>query len=860
MDFRIARPRRRRTVIGLSALGGVLLLVGAAFLVGPPLLARAARFVVERKLAEVSRTLGRSIELRSVSSGFSDALRLEGVAIRSRDGSYPLLTIQRITLDFSLWDAIMGRREPSRVVADGVRVEGRIEASGFEEWADLLRSFRRRTSADQTGPGLRSDRLPRIPRIEVSGEALWFADPKQEPALRVSDLSFVLDRDHEEWAGSASATVLGLGPQQARVTATFHAATATEFTLEVASDRPLEPTALVRDRVSIPLRLTGLTVTSRAQEGVVTLRGVEVPELVPIRERLPVPAGVSLAGLLAARDARFTFAADARTLLRSGLRDALATLRSAALSDASLHLVPADARLDPLRFRGMNAVWSSETRTLQATGEVAMGRLGYSSFDAMGFLEADGGLREVRLNLVGPLLVEALSRFHPRLLRWPGAALDVRLVARRQDGRFGVVGHVAGRGLSYYWTKLCLVPITGLSFEADLTAEVVPASGDLVLKADPIRVGPAYFTLSARVQGLRRGPPRFDVAFQIPRQPCQALAAAIPPVMIPRLQGAQFEGEAALSIAFVADLAKPERSSLSVEPDVEDCHALTLGPLVDVARLNDDRFVFEIHEKDYDKPIRVGPGTRDYVPIAEIPVVVQQAALATEDMAFFKHQGFRIGLINRAIKLNLTEGWYVYGGSTISQQLVKNLFLSREKTLARKLEEAIIVWEMERKVEKDRILELYLNCIEFGRHVYGIRAAAQTYFGKTVPELTAMDAAFIMATKPGPRYAHKVYESRVFNEWWVKRMKGILERLWREMDVIDERTAHTPDPCPPGGPRGRYLVPCFYYPGEGYQQPAVAPGTEVPPGMPENLPGAEGGGAAKPPPEGPPDAARPSPE
>jgi hypothetical protein len=206
---------------------------------------------------------------------------------------------------------------------------------------------------------------------------------------------------------------------------------------------------------------------------------------------------------------------------------------------------------------------------------------------------------------------------------------------------------------------------------------------------------------------------------------------------------------------------------------------------------------------------------------------VAQEALATEDMGFYKHKGFKIGLMRRALGMNLDKGWYVYGGSTISQQLVKNLYLSREKTLARKLEEAVIVWAMERTIDKDRILELYLNCIEFGKHIFGIKAAAEAYFNKEPKDLTALEGAFLMATKPSPRYAWTVYKKRSFNEWWVLRMDGILKRLWVEMSVIDE-DAYTSD--------APYL-PTFWYPEDGvYARPAVGSSTAAPPGMPTELP------------------------
>jgi len=206
---------------------------------------------------------------------------------------------------------------------------------------------------------------------------------------------------------------------------------------------------------------------------------------------------------------------------------------------------------------------------------------------------------------------------------------------------------------------------------------------------------------------------------------------------------------------------------------------------------------------------------------------VWQAALATEDMGFFKHSGFKLGLIKRAIVLNLDKGWYVYGGSTISQQLVKNLFLSREKTLSRKLEEAIIVWQMERRLTKERMLELYVNCIEYGKRIYGIKAAAKAYFNKEVQDLTPLEGAFLMATKPAPTYAYGVYEKRQFNKWWVERMRGILVRLWKEMNVLTE--AQVMEAAP--------YLPLFWYPVEGvFAYPAVDASVLVPEGMPKELP------------------------
>ena len=154
-------------------------------------------------------------------------------------------------------------------------------------------------------------------------------------------------------------------------------------------------------------------------------------------------------------------------------------------------------------------------------------------------------------------------------------------------------------------------------------------------------------------------------------------------------------------------------------------------------------------------------------------------AVATEDLDFFKHEGFKLSLIRRAIKLDLDRKRYVYGGSTISQQLVKNLFLSREKTLARKIEEALITWQMERAVPKTRILALYLNCIEYGPGIYGIRNASRHYFRKEPFHLTPLEGAFLMGLKPCPKCGYRQWRRGKVNQRWQNRLKKILARLTR---------------------------------------------------------------------------------
>jgi penicillin-binding protein 1A len=141
---------------------------------------------------------------------------------------------------------------------------------------------------------------------------------------------------------------------------------------------------------------------------------------------------------------------------------------------------------------------------------------------------------------------------------------------------------------------------------------------------------------------------------------------------------------------------------------------------------------------------------RIFVPLAQVPQSLRDAVIATEDRRFYYHWGIDpIGIV-RAIFQNYRRGRIVEGGSTITQQLTKVLFLTPDKSLERKLKEAVLAIELERRYSKDRILEMYLNQVYFGQGAYGVEAAARTYFGKSVSELTVREAALLAGLPRAP--------------------------------------------------------------------------------------------------------------
>ena len=143
--------------------------------------------------------------------------------------------------------------------------------------------------------------------------------------------------------------------------------------------------------------------------------------------------------------------------------------------------------------------------------------------------------------------------------------------------------------------------------------------------------------------------------------------------------------------------------------------------------------------------------TNIWVPLSRVSPYVMKAVIIAEDDKFWSHEGFDFEAMQKALEKDIKKKKFKAGGSTISQQLAKNLYLSPAKNPVRKIKEAILTWRMERQLSKRRIMELYLNVAEWGDGIFGIEAAARKNYGKSAAELTAREAATLAAVIPNPR-------------------------------------------------------------------------------------------------------------
>lgn len=173
---------------------------------------------------------------------------------------------------------------------------------------------------------------------------------------------------------------------------------------------------------------------------------------------------------------------------------------------------------------------------------------------------------------------------------------------------------------------------------------------------------------------------------------------------------------------------------------------------------------FEYTAYENGRPIRtfpIGPSWEHFTPLSQISPLLQMAVMQSEDGAFFYHRGFLIDALREALIEDLKKRKFARGGSTISMQLVKNVFLNRQKNITRKLEEALIVWLIENQglTSKERMYEVYMNIIEWGPLVYGAAEASHFYFNKRPSELSTEEAIFLASIVPKPKHFRSSFDA-----------------------------------------------------------------------------------------------------
>ncbi|MGB5810504.1 MAG: transglycosylase domain-containing protein [Polyangiales bacterium] len=384
--------------------------------------------------------------------------------------------------------------------------------------------------------------------------------------------------------------------------------------------------------------------------------------------------------------------------------------------------------------------------------------------------EGEITVRGVSLALVAPFVPEV--PLHQPEESTVSAELAVEADA---SGQMRLDGTMSLRNGALSSERLAPAPIENLNLEVDGEGVWFPLERRLLIEQARIRSGKATVLIEGELERTREHY-RADLTVRMPPTPCNDVVGAIPSDVLGVLRGFQWSG----TWGGIGHLAVDSRDLQATELKIRVRNLCEFQRLPRAARV--DRFqqpfrhsVIEPDETGFE--MVTGPGTPNWVPLTEVSPYLVEAVLSHEDARFYEHGGFAPWAIRDALVRNLEEGRYVVGASTISMQLAKNLYLKREKTIARKVQEVILTWWLENALNKDQILELYLNVIEYGPGLYGLRNASMHYFGRTPVDLSPAEAVFLACILPAPKRFHTSYERDALT----RSMRGKTTRLLEHM-------------------------------------------------------------------------------
>lgn len=251
---------------------------------------------------------------------------------------------------------------------------------------------------------------------------------------------------------------------------------------------------------------------------------------------------------------------------------------------------------------------------------------------------------------------------------------------------------------------------------------------------------------------------------------------SLPRNFVPYLTGYKLSGPYAGHISLGFDMDNLDALTLNVDLSLDDVKTLAFDPRSNFELISTNNFMIRVNAATV--PKMIGPREASWASFYEIPRETAYTFIASEDAKFFTHAGIDLRAIRASIIANLKADKVVRGGSTISQQVVKNLFLNHDKTLSRKFQEAFLTWQMEKRLPKIRIFELYLNLAHWAKDTYGIRDAAKFYFQKNIRELTLRESLFLATILPNPIIFGKQYADNKLSPARVQKMINVAHALY----------------------------------------------------------------------------------
>ncbi|MDD4589811.1 MAG: transglycosylase domain-containing protein [Parabacteroides sp.] len=289
--------------------------------------------------------------------------------------------------------------------------------------------------------------------------------------------------------------------------------------------------------------------------------------------------------------------------------------------------------------------------------------------------------------------------------------------------------------------------------------------------------------------------------------PANDLFASFPPGLFSNLDGLKADGT--LTWHFLLDVDFTQIDSLLFESTLKSRNfRIVKQGKTDLHKMNGP-FMYTAYENG--NPVRtfeVGPDNPSFRPIGYISRFLPIAIMQSEDAGFFQHSGFIPSAIRESLVKDLKERRFARGGSTLSMQLVKNVFLSKNKTIARKIEEILITWLIETNhlTSKERMFEVYMNIAEWGPLIYGACEASHYYFAKEPSELTLSECIFLASIIPKPKHVHWCFNGLTLKPYYADFFRVVLSRmLLRERILPEDAVGASPEAVKITGPAKDYI-------------------------------------------------------
>ena len=735
-------PLRPRTVVALVCAGVLLFLLGLG---GAWLHRRGAASMVEGTAGALARRLGVDVRVHRHGLGAWDEVVLHGVRIHSPGSeSDPLFTADRVRIRAGL--SLGGGLVPAAID---------VERPRLRLGADLLPVLRRALTWRRSRVAQGAGRRLHVPRVVLHAGAVVSSEGARRAVWEVP-LATLVPAGSGKLQGSAE---LRDGNQQQQILALSGRPQANGYVLTVEAPQPVRLGALgaplgraiaVRalrfDRAG--LSLLGVEVGLPAQQG------KEVVARLPSVRLSGDPGGDGLKLELTRPELSVERYADGRLNIAGapavGLSGPSKRLPTGLTAWADLlggppTLSVRDGRIAYRRYRREEEPWSLVAHHVDL--RLVPASTGYSG--TLAWLVASG-------SVAGPEAISLSMGLDTLDLPHVARSLGARLLAGRADGTLHllmdgpvvrVVGNVRADDLGLSWALLSRLPVEGLDLSADFDAEWDRDLDEVRVSSLALGIGRAELSLwGTLIDSGGRG--QFDLRGVLGPVPCDDVVTSLPLGLRPELPDLRLAGHVTLRGRTWGRLENLKSLRVDLDGAVEDFAVVAGGK--DVGGLA-GAFIHEARIPDgVTRRFPVGEAGRRHARLDETPAALRNAIVASEDMGFWRHDGFDRRQIAASLERNLRNRRVERGGSTLTQQLAKNLYLRAEKTIARKLQEAYLTWRIERSLPKARILELYVNVVEWGPGVYGITEAARYYFDKTPRKLGLRECAFLAAILPNP--------------------------------------------------------------------------------------------------------------